>query len=270
MRIKQSFLINGPQIVDNLAGELFGLDLAGTGIDGANPGDTSYFSLYVSMEASETEKALYSYVKYLKMFLQSNSNYSGDYTNSLDLSDILQLGDLGYGLSLKNPANGLYDIIFNSSNYNSEANAFMIKKEHMIFYDLSDVNNPVQINKHGFEKATVSSSSTGYSLVSTTSVFNSNMVGNRIYNKTDNTSAIIDSYVSATNVILKTPINDTWDGDEIYMKYLLDPQDGLISINDETAIVLGNYAKLDFKFSLPSSYNRIGTKQFSLKFITRI
>lgn len=270
MRIKQSFLLNGPQISDNLAGELAGLDLAGTGIDGSSPGDTTYFSLYISIEASETEKAIYDYVKYLRLYIDSNSSYSGDYNLSQDLADILELGDLGYGLSLYNPNSGLYDLVFSSSNYNSESNALMIKKEMMRWYDLTDVSNPTIVNNYGITKATVSSSSTGYSLVSTTAVFNSNMVGNRVYNKTDGTSAIIESYVSSTNVILASPINDTWDGDEIYIKVLLEPQDGLIAINSQTAEILGDYAKLDFKFSLPSSYNRTGIKQYALKFITKI
>lgn len=270
MRIKQSFLLNGPQISDNLSGDLFGLDLAGTGIDGASPGDTSFFTIWVSIEASETEQAIYDYVKYLRLYIDSNSSYTGDYNTSEDLQDILELGDLGYGLKLYNPLTGLYDIVFNSSNYNSESNNLIIKKEMMIWYDLSDSLNPTIVNNYGFSKAIVSSSSTGYSLVSTTSVFNANMIGNRVYNKTDGTSAIITEYVSATNVILGTSIGDTWDGDEIFMKVLLEPQDGLIACNVGTAEIIGNYAKLDFKFELPSSYNKVGIKQFSIKFITKI
>lgn len=270
MRIKQSFILNGPQISDNLSGDLFGLDLAGTGIDGSSPGDVSLFTIWTSIEASETEQAIYDYVKYLRLYIDTNSSYTGDYSNSIDLLDILTLGDSGYGLKLYNPLTGLYDIVFNSSTYNSESNSFMITKEMMRWYDLSDTSNPTMINNYGFAKAIVSSSSTGYSLVSTTSVFNSNMVGNRVFNKTDGTSAIITEYVSATNVILGSSIGDTWDGDEIYMKVLLEPQNGLIAINTGTAEIIGNYAKLDFKFELPSSYNKIGIKQFALKFITKI
>lgn len=268
MRIKQSFLLNGPQITDNLAGFLTGLDVSGTGVDGGSPGDTSYFSLYISAEATEEEKAIYDYLKYLKVMIQSVANYGGDESAQEDYLDILELGDLGYGLALKNPSTGLYDIIFNSTNYNTESGALTLKKEWMLMYDLSDVNNPTIINNYGFASAIIDNASSGYTLVSTTAVFNDKMVGNRIFNKDKNESAVIEQYVNSTTVILASSVS--WDGDEIFMKNLIEPMDGLIAVNDTTAEVIGNFAKLDFKFSLPSNYNRIGIKQFQLRFMTRI
>lgn len=268
MRIKQSFFLNGPQISDVLEGALSGLDLSGTGIDGGSPGDVVYFNLFLSIEATETEQQLYDYISNLKLYVEQNSSYFGDSSAGEDLTDILELGDLGYGLAIKNPANGLYDLRINNSNYKSEATALLIKKEMMRNYDLSDTSNPTVISNEGFLTATASSSSSGYSLVSTSAVFNSKMVGARVFNLTDNTSAVIDSYVSSTNVILKTAINDTWDGDSIRIKTLIEPLDGVIAINSGFAEVVGNYAHLEFEFSLPASYKRNGIKQVSLKIIS--
>lgn len=268
MRIKQSRTLNGPQISDVLSDALSGLDLSGTGIDGGSPGDTVYFDLFISIEATETEQEIYDYIQNLKLHLDSGGSYSGDTTSELDLIDILELGDMGYGLAIKNPSNGLYDIRFDNTNYNSEATAFSVLKELMRNYDTTDVANPALISNEGFDSATVSASSTGYSLVATTSVFNSKMVGLRVYNMTDSTSAVIDSYVSATNVILKTSIGDTWDGDNIKIKRLLEPMDGVMGINSGFAQVVGKLAHLEFQFSLPPSYRRSGIKQYVLKIIS--
>lgn len=63
---------------------------------------------------------------------------------------------------------------------------------------------------------TASSSSSGSTLVSTTSVFIPNDVGKQLLNVTDGyTSAFITGYTSPTTVTLDTAIGDTWDGDTI-------------------------------------------------------
>lgn len=64
---------------------------------------------------------------------------------------------------------------------------------------------------------TASASSTASTLIATTNIFDNYMEGFTVYNATDNTSATISKYVSATQVTLNVAINDTWDGDTIYV-----------------------------------------------------
>lgn len=64
---------------------------------------------------------------------------------------------------------------------------------------------------------TVSSSSTGTTLVTTTSVFNNTMEGMYVHNATDDELIKIETYTSATQVTLESTIGDTWDGDTIYV-----------------------------------------------------
>jgi hypothetical protein len=64
---------------------------------------------------------------------------------------------------------------------------------------------------------TVSASSTGTTLVASTSIFNNSMEGFTVYNATDSESAVISSYTSGTTVTLDTTIDDDWDGDTIYI-----------------------------------------------------
>jgi len=64
---------------------------------------------------------------------------------------------------------------------------------------------------------TVDASSTGSTLVTTTSIFTSNMVDARVYNTTDSEGAKITAYTSGTTVTLDTTIGDTWDGDTVYV-----------------------------------------------------
>lgn len=64
---------------------------------------------------------------------------------------------------------------------------------------------------------TVSATSTGQTLVTNESIFDTGMVGDRVYNSTDATSAVITAYVGATSVTLDTTIDDDWDGDSIYI-----------------------------------------------------
>jgi len=64
---------------------------------------------------------------------------------------------------------------------------------------------------------TVNATSAGTTLVATTSIFNNSMIGLNVFNGTDNESAKIAAYTSASTVTLDTSIGDTWDGDTIYV-----------------------------------------------------
>jgi hypothetical protein len=64
---------------------------------------------------------------------------------------------------------------------------------------------------------TVDSSSTGDSLVTTTSIFTNDMEGFEVENATDDEKATIETYTSGTAVTLETDIDDDWDGDTIYI-----------------------------------------------------
>jgi hypothetical protein len=76
-----------------------------------------------------------------------------------------------------------------------------------------------QVGKLNFYKTsgTVSASSTSTTLVTTGNVFNNGMVGDTVYNSTDDETAEITAYTSATTVTLDTEIDDDWDGDTIYI-----------------------------------------------------
>ncbi len=62
---------------------------------------------------------------------------------------------------------------------------------------------------------TASSSSSGNTLVSTTSTFDVEDVGRTLYNTIDDQITIISEYVNSTTVIVSDTIGDTWDGDNI-------------------------------------------------------
>jgi hypothetical protein len=64
---------------------------------------------------------------------------------------------------------------------------------------------------------TVSATSTGTTLVATTSIFTNSMEGFQVYNSTDDEYATISTYSSETQVTIDTTIGDTWDGDTIYI-----------------------------------------------------
>jgi len=64
---------------------------------------------------------------------------------------------------------------------------------------------------------TVSAASTSTTLVATGNIFNNGMVGDNVYNSTDEEIAVITAYTSATTVTIDTTIADTWDGDTIYI-----------------------------------------------------
>lgn len=71
---------------------------------------------------------------------------------------------------------------------------------------------------------TASASSTGSTLVASTAIFNSGMVGMTISNTTDGTTRTVTAFTNSTTVTVNSAINDTWDGDTIEMyisaKYL--------------------------------------------------
>lgn len=64
---------------------------------------------------------------------------------------------------------------------------------------------------------TVHSSSTGSTLIATSSIFTNGMVGLKVYNETDEETVEITGYTSGTTVTIDTTIDDTWDGDTIYI-----------------------------------------------------
>ena len=64
---------------------------------------------------------------------------------------------------------------------------------------------------------TVSAASATTTLVATGNIFNNGMVGDSVYNSTDEELAVITAYTSATTVTLDTTIDDDWDGDTIYI-----------------------------------------------------
>lgn len=76
-----------------------------------------------------------------------------------------------------------------------------------------------QVGNLNFYKTTgtVDASSTSTTLVATGSIFNNGMVGDRVYNSTDEELATITAYTSATTVTVDETIGDDWDGDTIYV-----------------------------------------------------
>lgn len=76
-----------------------------------------------------------------------------------------------------------------------------------------------QVGRLNFYKTTgtVSASSTATTLVATGNIFNNGMVGDRVYNSTDDELVMITAYTGATTVTIDTTIGDTWDGDTIYV-----------------------------------------------------
>ncbi len=74
-------------------------------------------------------------------------------------------------------------------------------------------------SKASFYKATgtVAATSTDYTLDASTAIFNNTMVGDHVYNSTDEELARITGYTDTTTVTIDTEIDDTWDGDTIYV-----------------------------------------------------
>ena len=62
---------------------------------------------------------------------------------------------------------------------------------------------------------TADSTSTGTTLIATTSIFNLGMVGLYVENYTDTTYAKITGYTNGTTVTLNTTIGNDWDGDSL-------------------------------------------------------
>lgn len=63
----------------------------------------------------------------------------------------------------------------------------------------------------------VHATSTGSTLDATTAIFDSNMIGAKVYNSTDSESRTITGYTDTTTVTVDEAIDDTWDGDTIYV-----------------------------------------------------
>ena len=77
----------------------------------------------------------------------------------------------------------------------------------------------LQVGRLNFYKATgtVSASSTASTLVATGSIFNNGMIGDTVYNSTDEESRTITAYTGATTVTVDSAIDDDWDGDTVYI-----------------------------------------------------
>lgn len=266
MKLKISRIQNGPQIVDNLAGGVLGFDLSSFGLDGGSPGDITFFDLFVAIETSDEEKELFDYIANIGIYVTTAPNYSGDYSASQDFMDVQELGDFGFGLSIKNPITGNYDIVFNSSNYNSMENAFIPLSQMAIWQDRSDLSEITNITSEGFDDRTVASGSVGYVLKTSTNAFTEAMVGLRVFNSTLGISAVISEYVSPTEVIMATP-HGFATSNKIFIKRLLEPMNGVLAIKDENGIILGNCFKLECRFSLPNSYQITRIKQFNLEVV---
>lgn len=255
--------INGVNIADGLEGSQTGLDLSGFGVEVVKPGDTGYFTVYIKLQTSDEENVRFDLVKYFGVFIGEASVYTGDYTAIHDFQNLLALGDQGFGLSLKNPITGLYDIQFKTGSYDTENGRYLIKKEHMFWYN--QIINPLNatiIKSNGFE-TTIDPSSMGTTLVFSEAVITNNMVGCKIFNSTINDWAVIEQIISPTSCVISKSVN--WDSDNVYMLKLESPLDGAIGF-EQAAEDYGNMCKLEFKFSLPINYGEDGIKQFPLKF----
>jgi hypothetical protein len=70
-----------------------------------------------------------------------------------------------------------------------------------------------------FYKATsvANATSTNTTIDANDAIFNNSMVGDSIYNSTDNEIAKIVTVVSSTQVTIDTDVDETWDGDTIYV-----------------------------------------------------
>lgn len=259
MKLRLSRILNGPQISDVLSGGTIGFDLSSFGLDGGSPGDISYFDLYVTIEASDTEKYLYDYLDFIKLNIEVTPTYTGDYDANADYLDILQLGDNGKGLSIGDMADA--ESYYRFPFHNGQK-SITLTKTMAIFQDLSDLTNINIINSFGFNDTAMATSS-GYTVNTVLSAFNFNLNGCILYNRTKNESAHIIEVISGTEALVDKVHG--WDaGDIVYVKSLEEPHDGILAIKDENGIILGNCFKLRCKFELPTDYNRSGIKQFNL------
>jgi len=106
---------------------------------------------------------------------------------------------------------------------------------------------------------TVSSASTASTLVATTTIFSSGMVGMKVFNTTDASSAIITAYTDPNIVTLDTAIGDTWDGDNIEIrleaKYLAVNGGYMLGVGGTTYPRRGYFTNLDSdKVSVATDY----------------
>lgn len=263
MQIQVSRTIDGPPVNDNLEKDQVGLDLTGSDLGAGIGGDFINFSLYIKAKTSPDEDIMFDGVDNFGLFLDIVSNYTGDYNKYIALEDILNMGDQGSGLKIKNPSTGLYDYIFNNSNSGINKR-YVIKKEQVLWYNKEiDSSNPTIIKCDGFDNAIVDNSSTGTNLKIDKNVFKLYHVGCKIFNDSKNDYVIVEEIVGDNEVIVNKSIN--WDGDSIYMLRLESAEDGVLGFK-QAAEDYGDMVKIDFRFEIPDGYSLQGIKQFTLKF----
>lgn len=115
---------------------------------------------------------------------------------------------------------------------------------------------------------TVSASSTGTTLVTSTDLFNANSVGLIVHNTTEDETAEITAYTNATTVTLNTTIGDDWDGDTIR---IVDRDFALDGDASDSYVLTHVGVKYDsnaqyFTKATPSNYNNLfttGYEEFS-------
>lgn len=255
MRIVLSKILNGPDINDNL-GVNQGLDLSGQGIEAGQPGDSSYFSIYVRLESHQEEKVLYTVLEDLGIYLAREVDYNADYDSDSDYEDILTLGDLGFGLSLFNHETQDYDIHFNNTTHNQSSNRYIIAKQNLILFKDGE-----RITMNGFKQLiTTIDDATNIKIESNPGF---NFTDYYLYNNTKNEKMLIKNH-SGDEIELNSSVS--WDvNDEVEVKKIINPTDGSLGISDEGINEFGNYFKLDFKFSLPQNYSRNKNKQFNFQ-----
>ena len=108
---------------------------------------------------------------------------------------------------------------------------------------------------------TADGTSTGTTLVATTSIFDSSMVGLYVENYTDTAYAKIKSYTSATTVTLDTTIDDTWDGDSLRII------DNRILINT-SSLSYTTVRRVDIRKTATSSYKKATSRFYNDAFPT--
>lgn len=80
--------------------------------------------------------------------------------------------------------------------------------------DFEQFTYPINTN---IGTATVSASSTNTTIITTTNVFSNSMEGFQLYNVTDDEYTTIVTYTAANEVVVEDDLDDTWDGDTIYI-----------------------------------------------------
>jgi hypothetical protein len=124
------------------------------------------------------------------------------------LLDIYDANDRDVIGGLKLSSDDLLDLI--DQRYREDAFSALKTKQPSLFRRRVFLNN--------WEwTGTVNASSSGTTLVVGSDVFDSDMIGAKVYNSTKSVSAEITAYISTTSVTLNTSIGNDWDGDTIYV-----------------------------------------------------